>query len=96
MNRILIQFSLLAVFVFTQCKSVNHINIIQKTAIQKVIIRAASDNENSIITIQFPKWIILTNQFSKNYDMLTINYKYYNTPSNRNSNLGLYVSKTVS
>ena len=94
MNKLLIKFLLLLLSVFTQCKSVNHkVNITQREVSQEVIIRTASDVKNSIIAIQFPNEIILSNNSSRKRDLLTIDYKYNNIPSNRNLNLGLFTNK---
>ncbi|PID68990.1 MAG: hypothetical protein CR968_00200 [Flavobacteriia bacterium] len=94
MNKFLIKFLLLSLFILVQCKSVNHkVSITQRKVSQKVIIRTASDNKNSIIRIQFPNEIILKNNSLRKRDLLTINYIYNNIPSNRNLNLGLYTRK---
>jgi hypothetical protein len=94
MSKFLTKFLLISFLIFAQCKSVNHkIDITQKEVNQEIIIRSASDDKNRIITIQFPNEIILSNNSSKNCDLLTINYKYNNIPSNRNLNLGLYINK---
>ncbi|QKX06463.1 hypothetical protein HN014_16595 [Aquimarina sp. TRL1] len=84
---------LLLLFLFlTQCKSVNQkIDITQKEVNQEIIIRTASDDKMSIITIQFPNSIVLSNNSSIDRDFLTIDYKYNNIPYNRDLNLGLYV-----
>ncbi|MCF6351117.1 MAG: hypothetical protein L3J23_08850 [Flavobacteriaceae bacterium] len=94
MNKFLTKFLLLVLLIFTQCKTINHkINITQKKVNNEIIIRSANDNKNRILRIQFPNEIILTNNSSIKYDLLTINYKYNNIPSNKNLNLGLYVNK---
>jgi hypothetical protein len=80
--------------IFTQCKSIgNSVKITQREVSNHIIIRTASNNDNRIITVQFPKEIVLTNNSLIGREFIAINYEYNNTPSNRNLNLGLFTNE---
>ncbi len=94
MNKFLIRFSLLSLFIFTHCKSIdNNITITQKEASQEIILRTAKDVKNYVIRIQFPKEIIISNNSLYTFDILSLHYMYNNIPSNRNLDLGLYITE---
>ncbi|WP_417784753.1 hypothetical protein [Tenacibaculum sp.] len=94
MNKFLNKYFILSLFFFVQCHSVkDSVDILQKKATEKTIIRTASNNKNRIITIQFPNKITLQNNSFLDKEILTVDYKYNNIPPNRNLNLGLYVKE---
>ena len=93
MNNFLIKFSLLSFLIFLQCKSLSDsVKITQKEISNHIIIRTASNNENRIISIQFPKEIVLRNNSLVSRGFIAIDYEYNNIPSNRNFHIGLFTN----
>ncbi|CAL2104599.1 hypothetical protein [Tenacibaculum sp. 190130A14a] len=89
---ILSQILYLITFIFFGCKSVDEkINFSHQKINSNIIIRSASDNKNSIIRIQFPSKLTLTNN-SKicDIDFLVLEYKYANIASTKNYNIAYY------
>ena len=94
MNKFLILFSLLSLFIFTHCKSIdNNITITQKEVSQEIILRRVKTHKNRIVRIQFPKEIIISNNSLYTFDILSLHYMYNNIPYNRNLDLGLYITE---